>query len=790
MITYYSTMEEPAIDSADVADDVDVWNVADEWKTSGDEWEDATEPPEARTVNQNRKAFVKWVNEDLYQKALWTSVSNELKVYQVLVQKYLALETPYRGLLVYHGLGTGKTATAVSLAESLSAKIYGSDGRQKPLPITTILPASLETEFVKEVRRWGLDHIRLYAPGTPEQDATSWYFRTIAQIKQDPKGLRELKVRYGIDTSATQKINRLTRTVYRKELLQTFDKPDTDPSVKAQLKQADKKIQSYKGVWLPGDSAIGGPSPEEIQTYGELTPLQQACILQQVNWLISKKYNFIHYRPFPKVSTSSIKAFLDDVEGNDDEMDDMDLLLDEEELAHVNTHNQDIVQKLERDLRDNRKVQINSPFYNQVVIVDEVHNFVRQILNKSKPSLVFYEWLVNARNVKLVFLSGTPVINKPCEIAILYNMLYGLIRIYSFTVETAMSPEEMTGRLQELIYDSPSPIEMFYVDTQGGKLIISFIQETNKFESVRGNHMSDTDDSDVVYTVQNHTTLSFTATYDGFFDAIYEALNKADPKANVRPSRKEYKGLNASDKSEIRKGTPRTFDTDTGIQFNRQQKLFDIYEHGKLVDMTNDEHFMNYFFESTLGIPNQKRTLLKRMLMGMTSYYPIDRTSIVDMPRISKPTFVSEDYQHHTIVKDLNIVACPMSRTQFGKYYDAWSEEKKFDKSMLVKGKGTLSDDTPHHYQTRTRQASNIVFRSDDFRTQKNDRRDQAREERPRLHRASTAKKSSTRRSARRTQSKDVSHPQQYGCLSRGKHRHGEDIVLQRFPCGCGLRSL
>ena len=32
---------------------------------------------------------------------------------------------------------------------------------------------------------------------------------------------------------------------------------------------------------------------------------------------------------------------------------------------------------------------------------------------------------MNAENVKLVFLSGTPIINKPCEIAVLYNMLKG-----------------------------------------------------------------------------------------------------------------------------------------------------------------------------------------------------------------------------------------------------------------------------------------------------------------------------------------------------------------------------
>ena len=68
----------------------------------------------------------------------------------------------------------------------------------------------------------------------------------------------------------------------------------------------------------------------------------------------------------------------------------------------------------------NRKnFNVDSPFYGECIIVDEVHNFVRQILNpSSKPSKIFYDWIINAENVKLVFLSGTPVINKPSEIAL------------------------------------------------------------------------------------------------------------------------------------------------------------------------------------------------------------------------------------------------------------------------------------------------------------------------------------------------------------------------------------
>ena len=46
---------------------------------------------------------------------------------------------------------------------------------------------------------------------------------------------------------------------------------------------------------------------------------------------------------------------------------------------------------------------------------------------------------------------------------------------------------------------------------------------------------------------------------------------------------------------------------------------------------------MDYFFETdTNQIKLSKRILLKRMLMGLISYYPIDRSAIKIMPEIAK----------------------------------------------------------------------------------------------------------------------------------------------------------
>lgn len=77
--------------------------------------------------------------------------ARELLPHQKIIRDYLLMETPYRGLLVYHGLGSGKTCSSIAVAESLltNRKVY------------VMLPASLESNFRGELRKCG-DPIYMY----------------------------------------------------------------------------------------------------------------------------------------------------------------------------------------------------------------------------------------------------------------------------------------------------------------------------------------------------------------------------------------------------------------------------------------------------------------------------------------------------------------------------------------------------------------------------------------------------------------------------------------------------
>jgi superfamily II DNA or RNA helicase len=62
-----------------------------------------------------------------------------------------------------------------------------------------------------------------------------------------------------------------------------------------------------------------------------------------------------------------------------------------------------------------------------LLIVDEAQNFFNGIVNGSKNSTGLYRAIMNATDIKLIFLSATPIINDPFEIVPMFNMLYGSV---------------------------------------------------------------------------------------------------------------------------------------------------------------------------------------------------------------------------------------------------------------------------------------------------------------------------------------------------------------------------
>ena len=65
-----------------------------------------------------------------------------LMTHQKLVRDYMNLYTPYRGILLFHGLGAGKTCGSIAIAE----------GMKNDKKVFVLTPASLKTNYFEELK--------------------------------------------------------------------------------------------------------------------------------------------------------------------------------------------------------------------------------------------------------------------------------------------------------------------------------------------------------------------------------------------------------------------------------------------------------------------------------------------------------------------------------------------------------------------------------------------------------------------------------------------------------------
>jgi SNF2 family DNA or RNA helicase len=246
--------------------------------------------------------------------------SKDLFHYQKIVRDYLLLESPYRGLLLYHGLGSGKTCSSIAVAESLldTKKVF------------VLLPASLQDNYRGEIRKCG-NPIYAY-----EQ---FWESRNLSdESREQAKGM-------GIS--------------------ETF---------------LDKNGKFYVTI-------SGRPS-----NFRTLPQKDQTLISKQIDDILEQRFTFINYNGISSTNVDSI------------------LPPDKPQM-----------------------------FDNSVVIIDEAHNLIGAVLQEREIKKKLYDMIYTAKDCKVVCLSGTPVVNRPNEIAYLMNLLRGPIERVSIPVKSSIS---------------------------------------------------------------------------------------------------------------------------------------------------------------------------------------------------------------------------------------------------------------------------------------------------------------------------------------------------------------
>jgi SNF2 family DNA or RNA helicase len=66
-----------------------------------------------------------------------------------------------------------------------------------------------------------------------------------------------------------------------------------------------------------------------------------------------------------------------------------------------------------------------SSLENSILVIDEFQNLSNAITNGSKNGLKLYNKIMKTKDIKLIFLTGTPIINHPFELVCTFNMITG-----------------------------------------------------------------------------------------------------------------------------------------------------------------------------------------------------------------------------------------------------------------------------------------------------------------------------------------------------------------------------
>jgi hypothetical protein len=316
--------------------------------------------------------------------------------YQEFVRDYMQKGSPYRGLLVYHGLGSGKTCTSIAAEEALR---FG--GMRK---IFILTPASLSGNYKKELALCGY-----YA----FKKDNNWEKVEVPLLGKYGDEKEE------IDTASSQ-FAFLTDTY----------------GLSADYILAKWRNYKLRTFWVA--------NPSGAVNFGSFSAEEQKDIEKQIDAHMSTRFEFIKYNGLRE---KKIREWICGPEGGRAEgasagaagqpkniFDGAVVVIDE-------VHN--IVRGIVgSNLEQFFKVEPRQPNY--------VGTFCGTP-RKYRIMYGLYRLLCNAVGCKIIALSGTPIINKPHEIGVLSNILAGDRRVARISLNPAIN----TSALENLMKRQP-----------------------------------------------------------------------------------------------------------------------------------------------------------------------------------------------------------------------------------------------------------------------------------------------------------------------------------------------
>jgi hypothetical protein len=598
----------------------------------------------------NREKFINFINslfapykEELKRNAeniscdtIGNSSGNiSLLIHQEIVRDYMNLYTPYRGLLLYHGLGSGKTCSSIAIAE----------GMKGPKKIIIMTPKSLRRNYMEELKKCGdlmykKDQFWEFIPSQSNTELA----RILSSILNLPiEYIKKKKGAWFVNITKPSNYSELT--------------PSQAISLDEQL---DEMIQSkYMFINYNG---LRAKRLEEL-TSGFTKNLfdNSVVIIDEAHNLVSRIVNKIKKEPLvneikrgdqERISRDLGKRLSDMLEKipTITELSEKKITELSKELKEVLTNvkgNLEINDEERNILETNINVflkaikKINEPA--SIQQITDIQGPVGIIITRLQTNPVLqsrvgekeflpkhlssklYEYLLSAKDAKIVLLTGTPVINYPNEFGILFNILRGYIKTWEFPI-------------------SDTTTRAFNRD--------------DLFDMLKGEKSLDYIDYD-----QNLKYLTITRNPFGFKNKI----KKEEGYKGVTNAKEVSRGVLDVDTS--------SFDSDTEFEKRiigiLKRNNIDVLVAGikinnkKALPDTLDLFEGQYIDNVTKQIKNLPA--LNRRILGLSSYFRSAQESL--LPRFTR-----------TIGRDYHIVKIPMSNFQFKIYEAARVKERKTEK--------------------------------------------------------------------------------------------------------------
>lgn len=417
-------------------------------------------------VAQNMKQFPEFINSVFLPYRVKETVNKknnkfEYTTYQKFVRDYLSMSSPYRGILLYHGLGSGKCMAkgtkllmfdgSIKKIEDIKIgdKLMGDDSKARNVlslargkdKMYNIIPS--KKNFTKYTVN--SEHILClkFKPYIKNEKA-HWIENnevvscSVATLKDVGCSENLLKVKESLPNVLEIEVEDFLKRNDQNDFYGFKLNGETTP-----IKIEFDKIDEYYGFELDGNGRY---------LLADFTVTHNTCSSIAVAENLKSGKNVVVLSP-ASLRSNYIYALMNDC-GVTSYKNNQQLLNEKYTFVSYNASNTiDQLKKI-------------STLDDHTIIIDEVHNLISMMVSKSKKGPEIYKMLMEAKNLKIVALSGTPIINYPFEVALLCNLLRGYISIPVFFIQSVKEAGGLEWQMNILKEKIGELANVDYVDTQ------------------------------------------------------------------------------------------------------------------------------------------------------------------------------------------------------------------------------------------------------------------------------------------------------------------------------------